>query len=162
MLRTKSASGPAEQASRRPVVEVSWGELIDKVTILELKARRLSSPAALDNVRRELSVLTGTLGGLQAPDALDDLKRRLASVNETLWDIEDEIRAKEAAGAFDGDFVHLARSVYINNDLRSALKREINLLLNSDIIEEKQYTDYGHGAPAPARSRRVPADAAAQ
>lgn len=126
----------------RPLIEVSWGELIDKATILELKVERLSAPAAVDNVRRELAVLNEVIDTLQAPDALDALKRRLAGINATLWEIEDEIRGKEAAGAFDARFIELARAVYINNDQRAAIKREINLLLNSDLIEEKQYTTY--------------------
>lgn len=131
-----------KEARPRPLIEVSWGELIDKATILELKAGRLDAPGVAGNVRRELAVLNETIGALPASAALDDLKRRLAAVNETLWDIEDEIRAKEAAGAFDQRFIELARAVYINNDRRAAIKREINLLLNSDLIEEKQYTTY--------------------
>jgi hypothetical protein len=71
------------------------------------------------------------------------LKQRLTAINESLWEIEDSIRAREAAGAFDAKFVELARAVYVNNDKRSALKRELNLLLKSDLVEEKQYTPYG-------------------
>ena len=131
-----------KDAFPRPLIEVSWGELIDKATILELKAARLNAPEAVENVCRELAVLNEVIDALRAPDALDALKRRLAAVNETLWEIEDEIRGKEASGTFDPRFIELARAVYINNDQRAAIKREINLLLNSDLIEEKQYTTY--------------------
>jgi len=125
-----------------PTVEVSWGELVDKLTILEIKERRLNSPDAVTNVRRELAALNKVLGALRPPDGFAALKQGLTAVNESLWEIEDKIRAKEAASAFDREFIELARSVYFNNDKRAALKREINLLLKSDLIEEKQYTAY--------------------
>ncbi|HEU5017193.1 MAG TPA: DUF6165 family protein [Pseudolabrys sp.] len=125
-----------------PTVEVSWGELIDKITILEIKARRLSAPAAVANVRRELAVLDKALHRMQAPPQLAAFKRDLAAINESLWQIEDKIRAKEAAGAFDEEFIELARSVYLNNDKRAGVKRAINRLLQSDLVEEKQYTSY--------------------
>lgn len=128
--------------STAPTVEVSWGELVDKLTILEIKERRLSSPAAVGNVRRELAALNKVLAGLRPPEGFDALKNGLVAVNEALWEIEDRIRAKEAASSFDEEFIELARSVYVNNDRRAALKREINLLLKSDLIEEKQYTAY--------------------
>ena len=128
--------------STAPTVEVSWGELVDKLTILEIKARRLSSPAAVENVRRELAALNKVLAGLKPPAGFDALKQGLVAVNESLWEIEDNIRAKEAASSFDQEFIDLARSVYIENDKRAALKREINVLLKSDLIEEKQYTTY--------------------
>jgi hypothetical protein len=129
-------------SSQRPIVEVSWGELIDKLTILEIKERRLTSPAAVANVRRELEVLTAAVRKLDPPAALAALKGKLAAINEKLWQIEDEIRAKEAAGSFDAAFIELARSIYVSNDTRAQLKREINTLLNSELIEEKQYTPY--------------------
>lgn len=125
-----------------PTIEVSWGELVDKLTILEIKERRLTSPDAVANVRRELAALNKVMQGLQAPRELAGLKRDLSAVNDRLWEIEDRIRAKEAASVFDREFIDLARSVYINNDKRVALKREINLLLKSDVVEEKQYTGY--------------------
>ena len=128
--------------STAPTVEVSWGELVDKLTILEIKARRLSSPDAVANVRRELAALNKVLNGLQPPAGFDALKQGLTAVNEALWEIEDKIRAKEAAASFDQEFIDLARSVYFNNDKRAGLKREINLLLKSELIEEKQYTAY--------------------
>jgi len=128
--------------STAPTVEVSWGELVDKLTILEIKARRLSSPEAVANVRRELAALNGVLAGLKPPEGFAALKQDLTAVNESLWEIEDKIRAKEAASSFDREFIDLARSVYFNNDKRADLKRAINLLLKSDLIEEKQYTAY--------------------
>ena len=126
-----------------PAIEVSWGELVDKLTILEIKERRLTSPAAVANVRRELAGLNEALYALRLPGSFAALKQGLATINESLWEIEDSIRAREAAGAFDAKFVELARAVYVNNDKRSALKRELNLLLKSDLVEEKQYTPYG-------------------
>ena len=127
-----------------PTIEVSWGELIDKITILEIKEQRLTSPAAVANVRKELAALVRALAGLDpAPAALDGLKRELKALNETLWDIENRTRAKEAAKTFDQEFIELTRSVYLNNDKRAGIKRRINEVLNSGLIEEKQYTSYG-------------------
>ena len=123
-----------------PRVPVSWGELIDKITILEIKLERLHTPDALANVQRELDQLRVVLG---APEGVDAMKDALAAVNRTIWDIEDGIRAKEAAGVFDAEFVALARGVYHNNDERSRIKRAINETLQSVIIEEKQYVRYG-------------------
>jgi len=94
-----------------PTVEISSGELVDKLTILEIKERRLTSPAAVANVKRELAALNAALGALCPPAAFNALKRELAAVNASLWDIEDRIRAKEAARIFDDEFVQLARSI---------------------------------------------------
>ena len=126
-----------------PSIPVSWGELIDKITILEIKSERLISKPALENVRRELLRLTGIAGeGENREPKLVPLRAELKRVNETLWQIEDDIRAKEAAKVFDQEFIALARAVYRNNDERGRLKREINALLKSDIVEEKQYSRY--------------------
>ena len=126
-----------------PTIEVSWGELIDKITILEIKAQRLTAPLAVANVRRELAVLNAVFERLKpAPAALDGLKQELKSINGALWDIENRTRAKEAAKTFDAEFIELTRSVYLNNDKRAGIKRRINELLNSGLIEEKQYTPY--------------------
>jgi predicted nucleic acid-binding Zn-ribbon protein len=131
------------QSGTAPAVAVSWGELIDKMTILDIKSRRLTAPPALANVRKELAVLTQALERLTArPPSLDDLTRQMIAINEELWEIEDKIRAKESQKTFDAEFVALARAVYLTNDRRSAIKREINLLLKSALIEEKQYTPY--------------------
>ena len=133
----------SEPARKNPAIEVSWGELIDKITILEIKEQRLRSPAAVANVRNELATLSQVVQDLkQLPAELDGLKSKLKLINETLWEIEDQIRGKEAAQSFDKQFVELARSVYFNNDERAHLKREINELLKSGLVEEKQYTAY--------------------
>src|SRR5262245_61992224 len=126
-----------------PQIPISWGELLDKITILEIKSERLSAPSSLANVRHELQLLSEMAERVIEPAGkLLPLKRALKSVNEQLWDIEDRIRAKEADRAFDREFIELARSVYLNNDERGRLKRQINELLNSELVEEKQYTKY--------------------
>jgi hypothetical protein len=129
--------------STSPTVPVSWGELIDKITILEIKEARLQPPEAVANVRRELKALTSAAAGALHSPELSPLGAELRSVNEALWDIEDNIRAKEAANCFDRAFVELARSIYIHNDRRADLKRRINILMKSAIVEEKKYTAYG-------------------
>ena len=126
-----------------PRVPVSWGELIDKITILEIKMERLRVPAALANAAHELGLLLDVLMELpDSPSGLAALHDELAAVNRRLWDIEDAIRRKEASAVFDAGFVELARAVYRSNDERSRIKRAINELLGSDIIEEKQYVGY--------------------
>lgn len=125
------------------MIEVSWGEVFDKLTILQIKQARLASPQAAENVRRELAALDQAVATLSpVPAGLSALQAELKQVNETLWTVEDRIRAKEAAKAFDQEFIELARSVYRNNDRRAHIKRAINELLNSPLIEEKQYTSY--------------------
>ena len=126
-----------------PDVPVSWGELIDKITILEIKAARLEKPAARANVLTELRLLDEKAQPLFAAhgEAMA-LKARLTAVNEQLWDIEDRIRESEARKAFDETFIGLARSVYVTNDERARLKREINLLSASQLVEEKGYKPY--------------------
>jgi tetratricopeptide (TPR) repeat protein len=132
----------AESAARRAAIAIpgAVGELIDKITILEIKSDRISDEDKLENVRNEL----GLLQALQADEGLTDrrletLKARLKEVNAELWEIEDNIRICEKSGDFGPTFVALARAVYKTNDKRAALKREINLLLNSTIVEEKSY-----------------------
>ena len=126
-----------------PHVPVSWGELIDKITILEIKAARLTSATALQNVRNELAQLTEkTLPLGDMAQQVAPLKADLTRVNEALWEIEDKIRDKESAKAFDAEFIELARSVYVTNDKRAALKRQINQLLASELVEEKGYAAY--------------------
>jgi hypothetical protein len=125
-----------------PSIQVSWGELIDKLTILEIKEQRLLTKESIVNVRYELAALMSVADRTLARKDLAALKKELKSINETLWEVEDKIRAKEAAQSFDQEFIQLARSVYINNDRRGHLKRRINVLLNSAIGEEKQYTSY--------------------
>ena len=124
-------------------VPVSHGELIDKITILQIKSERISDAAKVANVRTELEMLEATWAA-DAASATDisDEQARLKAVNEALWDIEDAIRLKEKAQAFDAEFIELARSVYFRNDERAAVKREINLKLGSQLVEEKSYQDY--------------------
>jgi hypothetical protein len=124
-------------------VQTSPGEFLDKLTILEIKAERMSDPAKLENVRRELELLRATWADspLSARDVSEPLAR-LKRVNESLWGIEDRIRDKEASRAFDHEFVELARSVYRTNDERAAIKRELNRLLGSELVEEKSYKAY--------------------
>ena len=131
-------------------VPVSYGELIDKITILEIKSERITSAAKLANVRVELEILDATWRANSA--ARTDIaaeRAALRRVNEALWDIEDRIRLKEKAKAFDAEFIELARSVYIRNDERAEIKRAINGKLGSTLVEEKSYEDYG--APPTAR-----------
>ncbi|RCS30036.1 hypothetical protein DEO45_08140 [Rhodanobacter denitrificans] len=122
---------------------VSYGELIDKITILEIKSRRIADAAKLANVRNELDLLNATWANDAASRTdIGDERARLLAVNELLWDIEDRIRLKERAQAFDQEFIELARAVYFRNDERAAFKREINLKLGSQLVEEKSYQDY--------------------
>jgi hypothetical protein len=124
-------------------VPVSAGELVDKVTILEIKAERISDPAKLANVRRELAGLSEVLRPmLAAKPALEPIKASLRTINETLWQIEDDIRDCERNKDFGARFVELARGVYRTNDKRAAAKREIDRLLGSEIVEEKSYAAY--------------------
>ena len=124
-------------------VEVSPGELIDKITILEIKLERMTDPAKLGNVRAEWQTLTAARDAAVPTSArLDALTAGLKAVNERLWVIEDDIRDCERAKDFGANFVELARSVYISNDERARLKREINELLGSRLIEEKSYAAY--------------------
>lgn len=122
---------------------ISYGELIDKITILEIKARRIADPAKLANVRTELDLLNATWAAHPASHTdIADARARLLAVNEVLWDIEDRIRLKERAQVFDASFIELARSVYYRNDERAVIKREINLKLGSPLVEEKSYQNY--------------------
>ncbi|KQX99817.1 hypothetical protein ASD22_06220 [Rhodanobacter sp. Root480] len=122
---------------------VSYGELIDKITILEIKSRRITDEAKLANVRNELDMLNATWANSAASQTdISDERARLLAVNEALWDIEDNIRLMERAQTFDAAFIELARSVYFRNDERAAFKREINQKLGSELVEEKSYQDY--------------------
>jgi hypothetical protein len=124
-------------------VPISHGELIDKITILEIKSERIRDAGKLANVRVELDLLNDTWGADPA-SRVDIASERAAlrRVNEALWDIEDRIRLKEKAKAFDDEFVELARSVYIRNDERAEIKHAINLKLGSTLVEEKSYQPY--------------------
>jgi hypothetical protein len=125
------------------LVPVSPGELLDKITILRIKSQRIHDAAKVANVRAELQLLERTwasLGAVSQQVVADE--RALQSVNEQLWDIEDRIRDKEALRSFDQDFIELARAVYHRNDERAAIKRRINVALDSSIVEEKSYKPY--------------------
>jgi hypothetical protein len=126
-----------------PLVPISWGELLDKIAILEIKSERLTAEAALANVRAELTQLMTVAAPVTTKaGTLVELRAALKRVNESLWQIEDEIRDCEAKQAFGERFVSLARSVYQTNDERGRIKRAINTLLGSELFEEKQYTSY--------------------
>ena len=124
-------------------VDVSVGEFLDKMTILEIKSERIKNEDKLLNVNRELRLLreTWAASSLSAADT-GDLVPRLKAVNEQLWEIEDDIRRQESAGTFGQEFIRLARSVYEKNDERARLKYELNQRLGSDLVEEKDYPDY--------------------
>lgn len=124
-------------------VPVSPGELLDKITILRIKSRRMTDAIKLEHVRTELEALEQIWNAspYAAADVAGDV-RALLAVNERLWVIEDDIREKERAKAFDADFVRLARSVYMENDERAAIKRRLNVALGSSLIEEKSYAEY--------------------
>ena len=125
------------------LVPVSPGELIDKITILEIKSQRMTDAAKLQNVRTELAMLNDTWRA--SPFSATDIGAEwsgLREVNAKLWDIEDDIRDKERAGEFDARFIELARAVYVTNDERAAIKRRINTKLGSVLVEEKSYADY--------------------
>jgi len=134
----------SENAEKHEIkVPISPGELLDKITILRIKSRRMSDPKKLDNVRVELAALEAIwTHSVYAEAAIDAEVHALMTVNERLWIIEDEIRDKERARAFDDEFIRLARAVYVENDERAAIKRRINLTLGSSIVEEKSYRAY--------------------
>lgn len=122
-----------------PRVPVSWGELLDKLTILEIKQERIAAPAARKNVDREYRLLSAIGAEALRLAAIGELFEHLREVNEELWRIEDAIRKQEAVAQFGSAFVGLARSVYQMNDRRAGIKREINRLLGSELVEEKSY-----------------------
>ena len=130
-------------------VPVSYGELLDKIAILQIKSERMSDAAKLANVRRELEALeSGWMAHAAAGHDIADLRAQLKAVNERLWVIEDDIRICEKNQDFGPEFVRLARAVYFENDERARVKREINLALGSQLVEEKSYQDYRTNPPA--------------
>ena len=125
------------------VAEISAGELLDKITILEIKLEHIRDEAKRVNIGREYAALVEAFEkAIAQSDSLSRLRDALKQVNAELWRIEDDIREQERAGTFGPEFVALARSVYRTNDRRAALKREINELLGSRLIEEKSYSAY--------------------
>jgi len=127
---------------KTPLVPISWGELIDKITILEIKIDRLKSKTALENVKKEYILLNRIYSENELKDTIDNLKIDLSVVNLELWEIEDAIREKERAKIFGQEFIELARGVNRTNDKRAKIKQQINNLLNSELVEEKSYTEY--------------------
>ena len=128
---------------KTPLIPISWGELFDKITILQIKLENLQGKNALKNVKIEYDELFKIYNNNFLED--ENAKRLLAdlkTINKTLWNIEDDIRDKERHKTFDDEFIELARSVYITNDERSRIKRNINNTFGSELIEEKSYSDY--------------------
>lgn len=124
-------------------VPVSFGEVLDKITILEIKSERIADETKVKNVRLELEELSRTWDEAVADQAaIAELRQQLKAVNEQLWEIEDDIRDQEAAQDFGARFIELARAVYVTNDKRAAIKKDINLALGSRFVEEKSYQDY--------------------
>ena len=125
-----------------PYVPVSWGELVDKISILEIKEVKIESEKSKQNIRKELQYLLETALLNTMPEAILKLKTELYDTNLRLWTVEDKIREKDLHGEFDEIFIELARSVYRLNDVRAKLKKSINLILQSELIEEKSYKDF--------------------
>ena len=146
VLRYNPGSRNEAKSMSEIQVPVSFGELLDKIAILQIKSERMNDEAKLANVRNELSALEQTwMAHPAAGHNIVELRAQLKAVNERLWVIEDDIRIKEKAQEFDADFIKLARSVYFENDTRARVKKDINLALGSAYVEEKSYQDYGSG-----------------
>ena len=125
------------------LTEISLGEFLDKLTILQIKAERISDDAKLRNITRELRMLEAAWDGSgRKRGNIETELEELKTINGLLWDIEDKLRGKEARKEFDEEFIELARSVYFNNDKRARIKNSINLKLGSALVEEKSYTEY--------------------
>lgn len=122
-------------------IDISIGELVDKVTILSIKREKISNPDKRKNIQKEYDILLKPMQECGI-DIDSDEFIKLKTINLELWEIEDLIRIKEAAKAFDEEFIKLARSVYFTNDKRAEIKKDINLSYNSDLVEEKEYVDY--------------------
>ena len=123
--------------------EISYGEFLDKLTILDIKSERIKDASKLENVKHEREILSNIWNAdekssVDISEEYDALKK----INEKLWEIEDDIRDKERNKEFDQEFIDLARAVYVTNDERARIKKEINVKLGSDLVEEKSYSDY--------------------
>lgn len=126
-----------------PLIPISWGELIDKITILEIKQLNIKSLNAQSNIEKELDYLYDIVKNNEGlAEFVKEIKKQLLNVNMQLWQVEDDIRSKELKQEFDTVFIGLARSVYRLNDDRARLKKQINKLLNSELTEEKSYGNY--------------------
>ena len=125
------------------LIPISPGELLDKITILEIKSERIASAEKKANVNKELEMLNTVWRDSVTEDTeIAAMRNEMKKINETLWDIEDDIRDEERDKRFEKQFIELARSVYVTNDQRADVKKRINLYLKSDIVEEKSYQDY--------------------
>jgi len=125
------------------LIPISPGELLDKITILEIKSARMESAEKKSNVNKELSMLNEVwAAAVTEDDDIKSMRTEMKSINEALWEIEDDIRDEEHDKRFESRFIELARSVYVTNDQRADVKKRINLYLKSDIVEEKSYQDY--------------------
>jgi hypothetical protein len=131
---------PPQKVEVNMKIEVSNGEIVDKLTILQIKLERIKDEAKLQNVKKEYDILTGIVEKIL--DREDPLYKALYDINGKLWDIEDRIRELEKQQDFGQEFIDVARSVYINNDERAAIKRDINKQTGSDLFEEKSYEEY--------------------
>lgn len=145
-------SGQARAAwPAMPLLPVAWGEVFDKLTILEIKAERLDDPVKRANVERERAEIARVVGALERfPAGLVELMAQLKAINAELWEVEDGKRDCERRQCFDAAFVALARRVYVGNDQRAAIKRQINELLGSTLVEEKSHRAYAGQVPPPA------------
>ena len=134
---------PTKNQETKVTAEIAVGELADKITILEIKLENITDEAKLKNIATELETLKATYyTHVEQTPELKTLKRRLLEINKMLWAIEDDIRDKERDKEFNSDFIQLARDVYYTNDERCAVKRQINNLTGSRLVEEKSYSDY--------------------
>ena len=128
---------------KNPLIPISWGELFDKITILQIKSEKILSPDSLKNVDKELKELRLIFDKAFAENLLAlEFMEKLRQINFELWNIEDQIREKERKKAFDNEFIQLARSVYMKNDQRSVMKGKINKAFGSDLVEQKYYSKY--------------------
>ena len=138
-----AATKTAAPSASHIAVPISPGELIDKITICQIKTERMTEPVKLRNVNHELSLLLASLQqSVPASQELSELTAKLKAINEKLWGIEDDIRDCERHRDFSARFIELARAVYFCNDVRATIKRQINDLLNSPLVEEKSYAKY--------------------
>lgn len=125
-----------------PLIPISWGEMIDKITILEIKQTHIKSPTALTNINKELGYLNDILkNNSGVSELIKEFNQLLLDLNKRLWQVEDDIRDKELRQEFDSGFIDLARRVYVLNDERAKLKRLINQALDSELVEEKSYKE---------------------
>lgn len=120
-------------------IEIGIGELMDRYTILKIKMDEIKDEEKLKNVKKEYDYVCQLIKKLEEKEGVQDLVEELSEINGDLWDIEDELRYLEALGEFEEDFINNARMVYKLNDNRAAIKKKINLLYNSEFIEEKSY-----------------------